>query len=75
VPWELQPRPIDQGVRPLSLQFWLAPTRLAGYLFMLVDQEHDPQAYAGASKTMFQEVFDNEFAAEFKKRNLTYEHR
>ena len=24
---------------------------------------------------MFQEVFDNEFAAEFRKRNLTYEHR
>ena len=24
---------------------------------------------------MFREVYDHEFAAEFKKRNLTYEHR
>jgi isocitrate dehydrogenase len=32
-------------------------------------------AYDGRFKDLFQEVFDNEFAAEFKKRNLTYEHR
>ena len=33
------------------------------------------KAYDGRFKDLFQEVFDNEFAAEFKKRNLTYEHR
>jgi isocitrate dehydrogenase len=26
-------------------------------------------------RDLFQEVFDNEFAAEYKQRNLTYEHR
>jgi isocitrate dehydrogenase len=29
------------------------------------------KAYDGRFKDLFQEVFDNEFAAEFKKRNLT----
>jgi isocitrate dehydrogenase len=29
----------------------------------------------GRFKDLFQEVFDKEFAAEFKKRSLTYEHR
>src|SRR5437763_10801923 len=33
------------------------------------------KAYDGRFKDLFQEVFDAEFAAEFKKRNLTYEHR
>ena len=33
------------------------------------------KAYDGRFKDLFQEVFDNEFAAEFKKRSLTYEHR
>src|SRR6476661_495719 len=33
------------------------------------------KAYDGRFKDLFQEVFDKEFAAEFKKRNLTYEHR
>ena len=33
------------------------------------------KAYDGRFKDLFQEVFDSEFAAEFKKRNLTYEHR
>ncbi len=31
--------------------------------------------YDGRFRDIFQEVYDNEFAAEFKKRNLTYEHR
>jgi isocitrate dehydrogenase len=31
--------------------------------------------YDGRFRDLFQEVYDNEFAAEFKKRNLTYEHR
>src|SRR5213082_3469673 len=33
------------------------------------------KAYDGRFKDLFQEVFDSEFAAEFKKRYLTYEHR
>ena len=33
------------------------------------------KAYDGRFKDLFQEVFDNEFAADFKERNLTYEHR
>jgi isocitrate dehydrogenase len=33
------------------------------------------KAYDGRFKDLFQEVFDNEFAEAFKKRNLTYEHR
>ena len=33
------------------------------------------KAYDGRFKDLFQQIFDNEFAAEFKKRKLTYEHR
>ena len=33
------------------------------------------KAYDGRFKDLFQEIFDNEFAAAFKGRNLTYEHR
>jgi isocitrate dehydrogenase len=33
------------------------------------------KAYDGRFKDLFQEVFDNEFAAAFKSRQLTYEHR
>jgi isocitrate dehydrogenase len=33
------------------------------------------KAYDGRFKDIFQEVFDNEFKAEFQKRKLTYEHR
>jgi len=33
------------------------------------------KAYDGRFKDIFQEVFDAEFAEEFKKRKLTYEHR
>jgi isocitrate dehydrogenase len=33
------------------------------------------KAYDGRFKDLFQEVFENEFAAAFKERNLTYEHR
>jgi len=33
------------------------------------------KAYDGRFKDLFQEVFDNEFKAEFDKRGLTYEHR
>tara|TARA_B100001142_G_scaffold316347_1_gene356058 strand:+ start:34 stop:1248 length:1215 start_codon:yes stop_codon:yes gene_type:complete len=31
--------------------------------------------YDGRFKDIFQEIFDNEFQAEFKKNNITYEHR
>jgi isocitrate dehydrogenase len=33
------------------------------------------KAYDGRFKDIFQEVFETEFAAPFKERNLTYEHR
>jgi isocitrate dehydrogenase len=33
------------------------------------------KAYDGRFKDLFQEVFDNEFAAAFKEHKLTYEHR
>jgi isocitrate dehydrogenase len=33
------------------------------------------EQYDGRFGDLFQEVYDNEFAAEFKNRNLTYEHR
>lgn len=33
------------------------------------------KAYDGRFKDLFQEVFDAEFAAEFEKNNMTYEHR
>jgi isocitrate dehydrogenase len=33
------------------------------------------KAYDGRFKDLFQEVFEKEFAAEFKKHGLTYEHR
>jgi isocitrate dehydrogenase len=33
------------------------------------------KAYDGRFKDLFQEVFDHEFAAQFKERGLTYEHR
>ena len=33
------------------------------------------KAYDGRFKDIFQEIFDNEFKAEFDKRKLTYEHR
>ncbi len=33
------------------------------------------KVYDGRFKDLFQKVFDEEFAAEFKKRKLTYEHR
>jgi isocitrate dehydrogenase len=33
------------------------------------------KAYDGRFKDLFQEVFDKEFAAEFKKRGIGYEHR
>ncbi len=33
------------------------------------------KAYDGMFKDVFQEIFDGEFAAAFKEKNLTYEHR
>ena len=33
------------------------------------------KAYDGRFKDLFQEIFDKEFAAQFKARNITYEHR
>ena len=46
-----------------------------GYPVYLSTKNTILKAYDGRFKDLFQEVFDKEFAAEFKKRGLTYEHR
>ncbi len=46
-----------------------------GYPVYLSTKNTILKVYDGRFKDIFQEVFDNEFKAEFAKRNLTYEHR
>ena len=46
-----------------------------GYPVYLSTKNTILKAYDGRFKDLFQKVFDEEFAAEFKKRGLTYEHR
>jgi isocitrate dehydrogenase len=46
-----------------------------GYPLHLSTKNTILKAYDGRFKDLFQEVFDAEFAEEFKKRKLTYEHR
>jgi isocitrate dehydrogenase len=40
---------------------------LAGLSF---DQDHDPQVYDGRFKDLFQEIFDAEFADQFKAKGI-----
>jgi isocitrate dehydrogenase len=46
-----------------------------GYPVYLSTKNTILKAYDGRFKDIFQEVFDNEFKAEFEKKQLTYEHR
>jgi len=46
-----------------------------GYPLYLSTKNTILKAYDGRFKDIFQEVFDNEFAEEFKAAGLTYEHR
>ncbi|MGE0600767.1 MAG: NADP-dependent isocitrate dehydrogenase [Dehalococcoidia bacterium] len=46
-----------------------------GYPVYLSTKNTILKAYDGRFKDLFQEVFDNEFAADFKAAGLTYEHR
>jgi isocitrate dehydrogenase len=46
-----------------------------GYPVYLSTKNTILKVYDGRFKDIFQEVFDNEFKAEFEKRKLTYEHR
>jgi isocitrate dehydrogenase len=46
-----------------------------GYPVYLSTKNTILKVYDGRFKDIFQEVYDNEFRAEFEKRKLTYEHR
>ncbi len=46
-----------------------------GYPLYLSTKNTIVKVYDGRFKDIFQEVFDNEFKAEFEKNKLTYEHR
>jgi len=46
-----------------------------GYPVYLSTKNTILKAYDGRFKDIFQEIFDKEFAAEYKARKLTYEHR
>jgi len=46
-----------------------------GYPLYLSTKNTILKVYDGRFKDIFQEIFDNEFKAEFEKKKLTYEHR
>ncbi len=46
-----------------------------GYPVYLSTKNTILKAYDGRFKDIFQEIFDAEFAEDFKKKNITYEHR
>ena len=65
---------LDDSIRDFaraSLNYGLA----RGWPVYLSTKNTILKAYDGRFKDLFQEVFDAEFAEEFKKRKLTYEHR
>jgi isocitrate dehydrogenase len=65
---------LDESIREFaraSLNYGL----LRGYPVYLSTKNTILKAYDGRFKDLFQEVFDTEFAAAFKERKLTYEHR
>src|SRR5438132_7556983 len=60
------------------LRFAIASSNYAlnrGWPLCLSTKNTILKQYDGRFRDLFQEVYDKEFAAEFKKRNLTYEHR
>jgi isocitrate dehydrogenase len=65
---------LDESIREFaraSLNYGL----LRGYPVYLSTKNTILKAYDGRFKDLFQEVFDAEFAAAFKEKKLTYEHR
>jgi isocitrate dehydrogenase len=65
---------VDESIREFaraSLNYGL----LRGYPVYLSTKNTILKAYDGRFKDLFQEVFDKEFAAAFKEKKLTYEHR
>jgi isocitrate dehydrogenase len=65
---------LDESIREFaraSLNYGL----LRGYPVYLSTKNTILKAYDGRFKDLFQEVFDTEFAAAFKEKKLTYEHR
>jgi isocitrate dehydrogenase len=65
---------LDESIRGFaraSLNYGL----LRGWPVYLSTKNTILKAYDGRFKDIFQQVFDEEFAAEFKKRGITYEHR
>jgi isocitrate dehydrogenase len=65
---------LDESIRDFaraSLNYGL----VKGYPVYLSTKNTILKAYDGRFKDLFQEVYEQEFADEFKKRGLTYEHR
>jgi isocitrate dehydrogenase len=65
---------LDDSIRDFaraSLHYGLS----RGYPVYLSTKNTILKVYDGRFKDIFQEVFDNEFKAEFEKKKLTYEHR
>ena len=69
---DLQPRRFDLWLFARS-SFNFALQR--GWPLYLSTKDTILKQYDGRFRDLFQEVYGNEFVAEFKKRNLTYEHR
>jgi isocitrate dehydrogenase len=65
---------LDESIRGFARSsFNFALTR--GWPLYLSTKDTILKQYDGRFRDLFQEIYENEFAAEFKKRNLTYEHR
>jgi isocitrate dehydrogenase len=65
---------IDSSIREFA-QASFAMGLARGYPVYLSTKNTILKAYDGRFKDLFQEVFDAEFAAAFKEKGLTYEHR
>src|SRR5712691_11100159 len=65
---------LDESIKGFARSsFNFALTR--GWPLYLSTKDTILKQYDGRFRDLFQQVYDEEFAAEFKQRNLTYEHR